>query len=171
MPAITSLLHDRWSPREWAATPVTDEEVALLLEAARWAPSARNRQPWRFLTGRPGEASYEVLSRHVGVSDWALGAPLLVLNVAVDWPEPATVDFPLYDLGQAVAHMSVQAGALGLFGRQFASFDRAGITAALGLPPSQRAVTMTAFGRLRPGAEPPARERVDPAELLLRLPA
>lgn len=170
MPTITPLLRDRWSPRAWAATPVTDEEVALLVEAARWAPSARNRQPWRFLVGRPGEASYELMAGHVGMSEWALGAPLLVLNVAVDWPEPVPVDFPLYDLGQAVAHMTVQASALGLFGRQFASFDRAGLTAALGLPASQRAVTMTAFGRLRSDTEPPVRERVDAVELLLTPP-
>lgn len=168
---ITPLLHDRWSPRQWADTPVTDDEVTLLIEAARWAPSARNFQPWRFLTGRPGEPAYDLLSGHVGVSDWALGAPLLVLNVAVDWAEPVPIDFPLYDLGQAVAHMSVQASALGLYGRQFASFDRDGISAALGLPDSHRAITMTAFGRLEPGVTSPARERVSPTQLILPLPA
>jgi hypothetical protein len=66
-------------------------------------------------------------------------------------------EFALYDLGQAVAHMTLQAQSLGLFARQFRAFDQAGIAAEFDVPVHWQVTSMSAFGRLPPGvATPPA---------------
>lgn len=154
---ITPLLRGRWSPRDFDPHhEVPDADVAALLEAARWAPSARNLQPWSFITGRRGDATHARLLPFVlGRSDWAADASLLVVNIL----EPGEPNFGMYDLGGAVAHMTVEAEARGLHGRQFATFDRAGLTAEFGILPPRRPVTMTAFGVAAHGVRPPERER------------
>lgn len=154
---ITPLLRGRWSPRDFDPLhEVSDADVAALLEAARWAPSGRNLQPWSFLAGRRGDATHaRLLPFVVGRSDWAADASLLVVNIL----EPEDTTFGLYDLGGAVAHMTVEAEVRGLHGRQFATFDRAGLCAEFGIQPPRKAVTMTAFGVAAHGVQPPARER------------
>jgi hypothetical protein len=64
-------------------------------------------------------------------------------------------EFSLYDLGQAVAHMTIQAQSLGLFSRQFRAFDRAALAADFDVPAHWQVTSMTAFGLLPPGAATP----------------
>jgi hypothetical protein len=64
-------------------------------------------------------------------------------------------EFALYDLGQAVAHMTLQAQALGLYARQFRAFDRAGLAVEFAVPSHWEVTTMTAFGRVAPGISIP----------------
>jgi hypothetical protein len=131
-------------------------EVESLLEAARWAPSAGNSQPWAFITARRGDAVHTRLVRHLAPSAarWAPTACLLVVNLChryvedTDWEYS---EFALYDLGQAVAHMTIQAQSLGLFARQFRAFDQAGIAEEFDVPEHWQVTSMTAFGRL-PGS-------------------
>jgi len=85
---------------------------------------------------------------------------VLVANLAhrfVEGTDWEFSEFALYDLGQAVAHMTIQAQALGLRARQFRAFDRAGLTAEFAVPAHWEVTTMTAFGR--PLADSPARQR------------
>ena len=94
-------------------------EVESLLEAARWAPSAGNSQPWAFITARRGDAVHTRLLPHVAASSarWAPTASILVVNLCHRYVEDTDWDFSefsLYDLGQAVAHMTIQAQSLGL---------------------------------------------------------
>jgi nitroreductase len=150
---LHALLRGRWSPRVFSAAEVTAAEVAALLEAARWAPSAGNSQPWSFITGRRGDPVHARLVRHLAGSSarWAPAAGLLVANVChryvpdTDWEYS---EFAMYDLGQAVAHMTLQAQAMGLGARQFAAFDREALTAEFAVPPHLYVATMTAFGRV-----------------------
>jgi nitroreductase len=167
-PALHPLLARRWSPVVFDPVgEVTPAEVELLLEAARWAPSAGNSQPWAFVVGRRGDAVHARITRHLAPSAarWAPTAGLLVVNLAhrfvedTDWEFS---EFALYDLGQAVAHMTVQAASLGLFVRQFRAFDRAGVAAEFAVPRHWQVTSMAAFGHLPPGAEPPAVD-ADPA--------
>ncbi len=129
------LLAARWSPTTFdASDELTAAETEALLEAARWAPSAGNSQPWAFIVGQRGDATHARLVRYLARSSgaWAPAASLLIANLAhryvegTDWEYS---EFSLYDLGQAVAHMTVQAQALGLHVRQFRAFDRAGLAA------------------------------------------
>lgn len=130
-------------------------DVALLLEAARWAPSAGNSQPWAFIVGRRGDGTYQRLRQHLAGSSatWAPTASVLVANLSHRYVEDTDWDyseFALYDLGQAVAHMTLQAQALGMLVRQFRAFDRAGLAAEFAVPQHWEVTTMSAFGRLPP---------------------
>ena len=151
--ALHPLLRARYSPLAFDPDHRLNEaELVLLLEAARWAPSAGNSQPWAFLTGRRHDPSHELLTRHLAPSArrWATSASALVVNVAhryVDDTDLAYSEFADYDLGQAVAHMTLQAQALGLACRQFRAFDLPALTAELRLGAGWEVVSMTAVGR------------------------
>jgi hypothetical protein len=164
------LLAARWSPTVFdAGDEATSTDVATILEAARRAPSAGNAQPWGFVVGRRGDPVHTRLASYLTGSSrpWASTASLLVANLCHRFVEDTDWDyseFALYDLGQAVAHMTVQAQALGLFARQFRAFDRDGIAAEFAVPPHWEVTTMTAFGRVpgdvhRPAAKDLARPR------------
>lgn len=181
-PGLHPLLATRWSPTTF--DPMFDLEpaqVELLVEAARWAPSAGNSQPWAFVVGRRGDDTHRRLVRHLAASSgrWAPSASVLVANLAhryvagTDWEHS---EFALYDLGQAVAHMTIQAQALGLFARQFRAFDRSGVAHEFGVPEHWEVTTMSAFGRMPADASSsrsalePFRERRPIGELLWAAP-
>lgn len=157
------LLATRWSPTTFDARhEVPPSEVDLLVDAARWAPSAGNSQPWSFVAGRRGDGTHARLARHLSGSSarWAPTASLLVANLShryvedTDWEYS---EFSQYDLGQAVAHMTLQAQALGLCVRQFRAFDRNGVAAEFDVPPHWQVTTMSAIGRVpRPGDDGPS---------------
>ncbi len=158
------LLAARWSPTSFdPAYEVSRSGVDLLLEAARWAPSAGNSQPWAFIVGRRGDHTHARLVRHLAASSarWAPTASLLVANLShryvadTDWDYS---EFSQYDLGQAVAHMTLQAQALGLAVRQFRAFDRASVTAEFGVPDHWEVTTMSAIGRVPTTAGVPSRD-------------
>jgi nitroreductase len=152
-PLLHPLLAARWSPAAFDASyALAASEIEALLEAARWAPSAGNSQPWAFIVGQRGDATHARLVRYLARSSgaWAPAASLLVANLAhryvegTDWEYS---EFSLYDLGQAVAHLTVQAQALGLHVRQFRAFDRAGLTGEFSVPDHWEVTTMAAVGR------------------------
>jgi nitroreductase len=144
-------------------------DVELLLEAARWAPSAGNSQPWAFVTARRGESPHGLIVKNLAASAarWAPDASLLVVNLnrrvvpGTDW---AYSEFADYDLGQAVAHLVVQAQSMGLSCRQFRAFDLDTLTADLQVPPEWQIVTITAIGK---GSDysPDRRQRRDLVDL------
>lgn len=147
------LLAARWSPTTFdPSAEIESDEVESLLEAARWAPSAGNSQPWAFIVGRRGEPDHDRLVRHLAKSSaaWAPTAGLLVANLSHRFVEDTDWDyseFSVYDLGQAVAHMTFQAQSLGLFLRQFRAFDRDGLAAEFDVPVHWEVTTMSAIGR------------------------
>ncbi|WP_410051019.1 nitroreductase family protein [Acidiferrimicrobium sp. IK] len=154
------LLSARRSPARFdSSDEVSDEALDALLEAARWAPSAGNSQPWSFIFARRGADTRRRVEHHLANSSraWAPAAALLVVNLAHRWVEDTDwelSEFALYDLGQAVAHMTIQAQALGMACRQFRAFDREGLTAEFEVPQHWQVVSMTAVGR--PQADPDA---------------
>ena len=154
IPELHPLLAGRWSPTSFdPAHQVTTPEADLLLEAARWAPSAGNSQPWAFIVGCRGDDTHRRLLGHLAKSSarWAPTASLLVANLSHRFVEDTDWDyseFALYDLGQAVAHMTVQARALDLHVRQFRAFDRDGIAAEFAVPGHWEVTTLSAIGRV-----------------------
>jgi nitroreductase len=157
------LLSGRFSPLAFdLGTVMADHEVEVLLEAARWSPSAGNSQPWAFVTALRGSRDHGVVTRRLAASSarWAPSASLLVVNIAhryVDDTELEFSEFADYDLGQAVAHMTLQAQALGFACRQFRAFDLERLTDDLGVAPGWQIRSMTAVGRAVGAA--PARQR------------
>ncbi|PRI12432.1 nitroreductase family protein [Leucobacter massiliensis] len=149
---VLDALAERWSPRAFD-TEHRFPEGALrgMLEAARWAPSASNTQPRRFIVGRRGSEHFARIERAlVGFNrQWAGAAAALIVNVAevVD-AEGQERPWAEYDLGQAVAHLTVQAQAEGYHTHQMGGFDREAIREAFGLEERLRPVSVTAIGAL-----------------------
>lgn len=166
---IHPLLAGRFSPDKFDPSVAVDERAEeLLLEAARWAPSAGNSQPWGFFTTRPGADDYERVAGHLAPSSarWALDAGLLVVTLTRRYvidPEITYSEFADYDLGQAVAHLTLQAHAMGLAVHQFRAFDLPALTRELGPNPGWAIVSMIAVGA--PAADPPHRPRRTAADL------
>jgi len=171
------LLASRWSPRGFdRAHALAPEQLTALIEAARWAPSANNTQPWRFLIANRGESAFDELFGVLtpGNQQWAGSASALILVAA-----EAVGPFALYDTGQAVANLAAQAGHEGLSVHQMGGFDAAAAAERFHLGENLRPVVVIAVGRHDAGAPlsatfaereqaPRARRPVD--ELLLRQP-
>lgn len=125
--AVHPLLAQRWSPRGFDPNHVLDDDtLRSLLEAARWAPSANNSQPWRFLVTRRREDAFNRLAGILapGNSSWVPAASALVLVAAQTTDETGrSRPWALYDTGQAVAALTVQAEADGLSVHQLGGFD------------------------------------------------
>jgi nitroreductase len=157
---VHPLLAERWSPRGFdRGHEIGDDHVVALLEAARWAPSAGNSQPWRFLVTRRGESAYGRLfaALNPGNQAWAGAASALVLvaaRTAADNGAPQP--WALYDTGQAVASLVTQAQAHGLAVHQIGGFDSDAVRAEFGLDQTLTPVVVLAVGRADPDAELPS---------------
>lgn len=147
---VHDLLKNRWSPRAFSAQPVEPAALLSLFEAARWSPSGGNVQPWSFIvTTQSDPEPHARLLSTLGERNqlWAKSAPVLVLTVAQVEREPGKPNpYARYDLGQSVAHLSIQAGALGLFVHQMAGFDARKARELFELPEAYEAVTVFALG-------------------------
>ncbi|MCK9425117.1 MAG: nitroreductase family protein [Ignavibacteriaceae bacterium] len=125
---ILPLIKKRWSPREFdSLKEISQENLQLLFEAARWAPSSNNEQPWNFIVVTKNEP--EQFNKMIGVllegnKQWASKASALVLTVAsLRSAKNNTENFhALYDLGACVANLSLQAIELDIFTHQMGGF-------------------------------------------------
>jgi nitroreductase len=129
LPAFLS----RWSPRSFSPRAIDAEDLYRVFEAARWAASSSNGQPWQYLVGirepsSPGhKLTYEkIFSTLVGFNQqWAGSAPVLILGLARTTfaHNGAANAYALYDLGAATSYLTLQASALGLASHQMAGYD------------------------------------------------
>ena len=147
---VLDILAERWSPRAFDdATPIDEEKLAAALEAARWAPSANNTQPWRFLVGRRGSDLHaRIHDALLGFNQaWAGNAAVLIVALAEEVDAQGTpLSHAQYDLGQAVAHLSVQAHADGLVVHQMSGFDRRALQQVTGAEERLVPTTVIALG-------------------------
>ena len=148
------LLADRWSPRAFDRTPLADDDVTALLEAARWAPSANNYQPWRFLVGRTtaegADATYTGLLESLAEFNllWASAAPVLIAAVVeVEHEDGSPREIAPYELGLAVSQLTVEAAARGLHVHQMGGFDAAQVSDTFAVPSTYASVVILAIGR------------------------
>mgnify|MGYP003915230383 CR=1 FL=1 len=158
--ALAEPLRSRWSPSVFDPHhDLSSADVEVLLRAAQWAPSAGNSQPWRYLVAPRGSAAHDLLVPTLsrGNAGWVPRASLVLLagvQVAPDPHDPdgpygsapKSVDHARHDLGQASAHITLQARAMGLHTHQFAGFDRPAACAALGVPSYVELMTGIAVG-------------------------
>ena len=127
---IAELIAKRWSPRAFdASKAVSHEQIIALLEAARWAPSSYNDQPWRFVvcdkTSNPKawQAAFDCLAP--SNQTWVKDAPLLLLgcaNTILDVNQQAN-RFAQYDTGAAAVNLCLQASSMGLSAHQMGGFN------------------------------------------------
>jgi nitroreductase len=148
---VSSLIKNRWSPRAFSSEKIPEESIMALFESASWSPSSRNEQPWRFIYGLKDEDETYLKIFHTLVhwnQQWANTAPLLVLSIAKlksDFHNKDNV-FALYDLGQAVAHLTLQATFMGLFCHQMGGFDKEKAMSLFNIPVGYTCLTVIAIG-------------------------
>jgi nitroreductase len=158
---IHPLLAQRWSPRRFSSRPVEPAELGRLFEAARWAPSSYNAQPWAFIlaTREDAEGYTRLLSTLADANRaWAQQAPVLILAVSkLEFEEAGRPNrHAFYDLGQAVADLTVEATSRGLYVHQMGGFDARLAWELLAIPAGFEPVAVLALGYLEGLSEPPA---------------
>ena len=151
---IHDLLARRWSPRAFADRAIPPDVLGSLFEAARWAPSSRNLQPWRFVIAERHRDA-EGFSRLFGLlmkmnQQWAQHASLLLIAITQPQPKnaPRANPYAHYDVGQAMAHLSIQAMACGLYMHQMGGFRREKARKTLAIPDGYEPVVSAAIGYL-----------------------
>lgn len=125
---INELLKQRWSPLAFADKMVSSEVLCSLMEAARWAPSSYNEQPWSFIVAtKENSAEYERLFSCLatGNQPWANLAPVLMISIAqLSFDRNNKPNrHAFHDVGLAVACLTFQATEMGLRLHQMAGFD------------------------------------------------
>jgi len=148
---IIEPLRQRWSPRAFDQRSVEPEKIRALLEAARWAPSGYNDQPWRFIVARREDsASFERLAACLMPMNqtWAAKAPVLMLSVArlAFGHDDRPNRHALHDVGLAVGQLLAQATALGLAVHQMGGFDPQQARHAFQIPEGFEPVAAIAVG-------------------------
>ena len=125
---INDLLRQRWSPLAFSDQMVEPEKLCSVLEAARWAASSYNEQPWSFIVAtKDNQGEFERLLSCLaeGNQEWASNAPVLMISVAKLHFERNGVEnrHAFHDVGAAATQLAIQATANGLFIHQMAGFD------------------------------------------------
>ena len=153
--SIDPLFHERWSPRAFTGEELPVETLRGLLEAARWAPSAMNAQPWRFAYARRGTEAFDRFLSALAPANrlWASSASALVAVASLETMTVAGTDEPVpnashsFDAGAAWAHLALQAHLWGWSTHAMGGFDRARAAEVLALPPAHRVEVFVAIGR------------------------
>ena len=150
---ILDALRHRWSPRAFSDQPVEAEKLLQVLEAARWAASSYNEQPWRFvLATREKPEQYERLLHCINENNrtWARTAPVLMLSFAKKTFSQGDKAnrHAWHDVGLAMGNLLVQATALGLYAHQMAGILPDQIRATYDVPDEFEPVAGTALGYL-----------------------
>ncbi|WP_028661371.1 nitroreductase family protein [Nocardioides insulae] len=157
MPGAESLaepLRDRWSISVYDDQhTLSGEQVETLLHAAQWSPSAGNRQPWAFFVAQRGTPAHKALVEYLsrGNSRWVPRASAVFITAAQIAPDPegegpTEPAYSFYDLGQAAAHLTIQAHSMGLRVHQFNGFDTGALAEELGVPAWWRVMSGIAVG-------------------------
>lgn len=143
-------IRHRWSPRAFLDKPVPADVLRTVLEAARWAASSSNEQPWRYIVARREDA--EEFARLLSVlveknQMWAKAAPVLMLSVAKRTTHSGRPNrHYLHDTGAASALLAIQAAAMGLQLHQMGGFDSAKAREVFGIPEDFEPAAAMALG-------------------------
>ncbi|MBF2003151.1 MAG: nitroreductase family protein [Synechococcales cyanobacterium M58_A2018_015] len=169
-PILEAIRH-RWSPLAFSNQPVEPEKLRQVLEAARWAASSYNEQPWSFIVATqedPREFARLLDCLVEANQEWAKNAPVLMLSVAALHFQRNGNDnrHAFHDVGAAAAHLAIQATALGLFVHQMAGFDAAKARQTYQIPAGYEPVAAIALGYL--GDPQQLSERLQQRELAPR---
>ena len=150
---LHELIEKRYSPRAFSGEQVEEGKIISLLEAARWSPSSMNEQPWRFIVGVKGEG--ETFNKIYNTifelnQTWAQNAPVLILAVAKEFNDRNKQNnrYAEYDLGQAIAHLTLQATSLNLYLHQMGGFNPDKARKLFNIPEGYAPMSVIAIGYL-----------------------
>ncbi len=150
MDQIQKLITDRWSPVAFDPRQIESDKLQLLFEAAKWAPSARNAQPWRFIYATSDMPEYKVFLGLLSEPNqvWAKTAPLLVLPLAqvISTYKNRPSRLAFYEVGMAVGNLLIQATHMDLMVHQMGGYDVERSREALAIPTRYEPMAMMAIG-------------------------
>jgi len=150
---IEKLLLERWSPRAFSSESITEDTLMTLFEAARWAPSSYNSQPWRFIYGLRDTPSFAtILGLLVPANQaWAKHSAALVVVVSKTTMAPRGTEMPShshsFDTGAAWQNIGLQATAMGWHTHGMTGFDIPRAATELGVPEGYRVEAAFAIGK------------------------
>ena len=151
------MLAERWSPRSFeAGTEISTEDLTAVIEAARWAPSANNVQPWSFIIGRNGDVNFtKITDSLTGFNQkWAPQASALIVMVAnMQTPEGDPRPISMYDCGLAAAALTIEAIHRGYAVHQMAGFEVEQLNAAFDVVEGCSAIVVLAIGKQAPAED------------------
>ncbi|MGC1426015.1 MAG: nitroreductase family protein, partial [Nitrosotalea sp.] len=148
---INPLIVNRWSPRSFANEEIADKELFSLFEAARWAPSSSNSQPWRFIYAKRNSKNWNDLFNLLidFNKQWCSGASALVVIVSrknfENNGKPSITH--QFDTGAAWENLAIQAVSQGLVTHAMAGFDYEKARRDLAVPDDYEVVAMVAIGK------------------------
>ena len=148
---VNPLFLNRWSPRAMSGQPITDEEFLTLMEAARWAPSSYNNQPWRFIYAKRDTPSWPTLFGLMGEFNqgWAKNAAVLLVVISKKTfdhnGQPSRTHS--FDTGAAWENLALQASLMGLVAHGMEGFDYDRTKGELHIPEEYQVEAMVALGR------------------------
>ena len=148
---IHDILKNRYSTRAFSEKTIDNEKILSLFEAARWSPSSRNEQPWRFIVGtKEDQTTFNKITGILNPTNllWASKAPLLILTMAkLDINSTGQINRHAYhDLGLAIANLTFQASAFNLYVHQMGGFDQHKARDIFKIPANYDPVTVLAVG-------------------------
>lgn len=148
---INSLIRNRWSPRNYSQQTISESNILMLFEAARWAASSRNSQPWRFIYANRADIVmwpklFDCLTDFN--KEWVDKAPVLVLALAqkIDVNTGSILKHSWYDLGLAIGNLTYQANSMGIFLRNMGGFDPDKAISNFNIPEIFEPVVMLTLG-------------------------
>jgi nitroreductase len=160
---ILAVLAERWSPLAFSSRPVEEDKLKRIFEAARWAPSSSNEQPWIFIVARHGTEGFARMADCLVEGNWwARNAAVLALSVArMTFARNGQPNrHGMYDTGAAVANLLTQAGVEGLMVHQMAGYDAEKAQAVLQIPEHHVLCAMMAIGYYGDHAALPEKSRL-----------
>jgi nitroreductase len=135
---VHELIKSRWSPRAFTEQAVTDADLKTLFTAASWAASSSNEQPWRFIVGRKGDATYEKIFNSLAEGNqlWVKSVPVLYASFGKKTftKGGAANGYALHDTGAASTTLALQATGMGLHAHGMGGFDKETLRAFFGVP-------------------------------------
>ncbi|MGB7394313.1 MAG: nitroreductase family protein [Pricia sp.] len=146
---LYALLKQRYSPRIFDDKEISEDNVQKLFEAARWAASSYNQQPWRFIYAHKGSGAYDKIVENLIEFNqkWAVNAPMLVLTVFKEKNHKGEEYFhALHDLGLAMGNLTVQAQYLDIALHHMAGVDREKAKETFDIPDGFTVATAVAVG-------------------------
>jgi flavin reductase (DIM6/NTAB) family NADH-FMN oxidoreductase RutF/nitroreductase len=154
---VAQMFLDRWSPRAFAAANIDDQTLLSLFEAARWAPSSMNAQPWRFVYVKRGEPNWQAFLDALSNTNrsWAQQASALIAFVSNEMLEFGDKEIVspthTFDTGAAWMSFALQSSLSGWFTHGMAGFDGEKLREVLSVPPKFRIDAVVAIGKLGDG--------------------
>ncbi|WP_041081107.1 redoxin domain-containing protein [Thermotoga profunda] len=146
--ALNELIELRRARRALSEDKISDEQLEVLLKAAHLAPSCSNKQPWRFIVVRSQDTLTKLHEALSGGNYWMKKAPVLIVvhsKKDMDCQLSDNRDYFLFDLGQAVAFLQIQATQMGLVAHPVAGFDPMIVKKILPIPQEHTVITILAI--------------------------